>query len=173
MSIEGRLQQHLLLIRRCVGWTAAEFGERIGVTRQTINNLESNKQEKYKLSKTQYLAIRRVLDEEMMASPEDMEMVQTILEVLIDHPEKYPEDEREKVLQKASMIAPSILAKSSSRAEVSNDWRITRTKGLLGIAVASLAFLAPVAAKAISNLNKDKYSTDDLGGYPYESKREE
>lgn len=36
-----RLQEHLLLIRRAVGWTAEEFGERIGVTRQTINNLEA------------------------------------------------------------------------------------------------------------------------------------
>ena len=33
-----RLQDKLLLIRRTVGWTAEEFGDRIGVTRQTINN---------------------------------------------------------------------------------------------------------------------------------------
>ncbi len=32
-----RLQEYLLLVRRTVG----EFGKRIGVTRQTINNLEA------------------------------------------------------------------------------------------------------------------------------------
>ena len=34
-----RMQEYLLLIRRTVGWTAEEFGEKIGVTRQTINNI--------------------------------------------------------------------------------------------------------------------------------------
>ena len=38
-----RMQNNLLLIRRTVGWTAEEFGEKIGVTRQTINNIESGK----------------------------------------------------------------------------------------------------------------------------------
>ena len=38
-----RMQDNLLLIRRTVGWTAEEFGEKIGVTRQTINNIESGK----------------------------------------------------------------------------------------------------------------------------------
>lgn len=35
-----RMQKYLLLIRRTVGWSAEEFCERIGVTRQTINNIE-------------------------------------------------------------------------------------------------------------------------------------
>ena len=38
-----RLQDNLLLIRRAVGWTAEEFGNQIGVTRQTINNIESGR----------------------------------------------------------------------------------------------------------------------------------
>ena len=56
-----RLQENLQLIRRMAGWTAKELGEKIGVTRQTINNLERlEKSEtkpneyKYKLTKTQY-----------------------------------------------------------------------------------------------------------------------
>ena len=63
-----RLQDNLLLIRRAAGWTAEEFGERIGVTRQTINNLEAKRN---KLNKTQYIAMRAVLDTEMAASPEE------------------------------------------------------------------------------------------------------
>ena len=37
-----RFHENMLLIRRVVGWTAEELGSRIGVTRQTINNLERN-----------------------------------------------------------------------------------------------------------------------------------
>ena len=52
-----RMQDNLLLLRRTVGWTAEEFGEKIGVTRQTINNIESGRN---KLTKTQYLHLARL-----------------------------------------------------------------------------------------------------------------
>ena len=73
-----RLQENLLLIRRTVGWTAEEFGECIGVTRQTINNLEAKRN---KLTKTQYIAIRAILDAEMAQSPDDTEMLRYLLEL--------------------------------------------------------------------------------------------
>lgn len=44
------MQKHLLLIRRTVGWTAEEFGERIEVIRQTMNNIEAGRfQHTYKV----------------------------------------------------------------------------------------------------------------------------
>ena len=59
----ARLQKNLCALRRIAGWTMAELGDRIGVTKQTISNLENpNKQAKMTL--TQYLAIRSVLDYE-------------------------------------------------------------------------------------------------------------
>lgn len=151
-----RLQQYLLLIRRCVGWTATEFGDRIGVTRQTINNLESNNTQKYRLSKTQYLAIRKVLEDEIMSSPNDTEMLQTILEILVDHPDCYSAEDRKTVLTKANMVAPSILAKSSTREEVSRDWMKSLKAGILGVSVAALVIVSPVAAKAVIKLIKTK-----------------
>ena len=66
-----RMQDNLLLIRRTVGWTAEEFGEKIGVTRQTINNIESGRN---KLTKTQYIALRCVLVAEMFQKPADTVM---------------------------------------------------------------------------------------------------
>ena len=57
-----RLQDNLALIRKAGGWSAEEFGEMIGVTKQTISNLENKKTP---LSKTQYIAIRAVLDYEI------------------------------------------------------------------------------------------------------------
>ena len=92
-----RLQKYLLLVRRTVGWSAEEFGERIGVTRQTINNLEAGRN---KLTKTQYIAMRSVLDAEIAAYPDETEMLRLILDVF---------------------VTPSILAGSTSRKDVSKS----------------------------------------------------
>lgn len=114
-----RMQENLLLIRRTVGWTAEEFGEKIGVTRQTINNIESGRN---KLTKTQYIAMRSVLDAEMAQSPDDTEMLKVMLDVLVDHPENYSDENRDELLAKANLMAPSILAGTTSRADVSKEW---------------------------------------------------
>lgn len=114
-----RMQKNLLLIRRAVGWTAEEFGEKIGVTRQTINNIESGRN---KLTKTQYIAMRSVLDAEMVQNPEDTEMLKVLLDVLVDHPNNYSEDHCNELLAKANMMTPSILAGTTSRADVSKEW---------------------------------------------------
>lgn len=118
MNEVERLQEHMLLIRRAIGWTAEEFGRRIGVTRQTVNNLEGKRN---KLTKAQYIAIRSSLDVEIRQHPEDTAMLRLILDVFIDHPERYDADEREALLAKANMITPSILAGTTSREEVSKE----------------------------------------------------
>ncbi len=144
MTTKERFQDNLLLIRSAIGWTAKEFGERIGVTRQTINNLETkpkNGKRRATLTKTQYIAMRAVVDTEMTKSEKSgnkLEMLETILEVLVDNPEKYSQEEREVVLSKANMLTPSILAGTSTREDVSNEY-IKLIKGLgIGVAVAVL-----------------------------------
>lgn len=62
------LQNSLLLIRKTGGWSAEEFGDMIGVTKQTISNLENKKTT---MTKTQYIAIRAVLDYEISDRPDD------------------------------------------------------------------------------------------------------
>ena len=114
-----RMQTNLLLIRRTVGWTAEQFGEAIGVTRQTINNIESGRN---KLTKTQYIAMRSVLDAEMAQHPEDTAMLRTLLDVLVDHPDQYSERDLNELLEKANMLSPSILAGTTSREAVSKEW---------------------------------------------------
>ena len=114
-----RMQENLLLIRRTVGWTAEEFGDRIGVTRQTINNIEFGRN---KLTKTQYIAMRSVLDAEMSQSPDDTAMLRSILDALVDNPERYSDADREELLSKANLMAPAILAGTASRETVSKEW---------------------------------------------------
>lgn len=128
-----RMQENLLLIRRTVGWSAEEFGNQIGVTRQTINNIENGRN---RLTKTQYIAMRSVLDAEIAKFPDETEMLQTILNVFIDHPEDYKEAERAKLLEKANLVTPSILAGTATRKAVSKEWM--KTACTLGV-VASVA----------------------------------
>ena len=118
MNEVERLQEHMLLIRRAVGWTAEEFCRRIGVTRQTVNNLEAKRN---KLTKAQYIAIRSSLDVEIRQHPDDTEMLRLIMDVFVDHPDRYSEKDREALLTRASMITPSILAGTTTRGEVSKE----------------------------------------------------
>ncbi len=137
-----RLQEILLLIRRTVGWTAEEFGDKIGVTRQTINNLEAKRNN---LTKTQYIAIRAVLDAEINNSSQitrgkdgknAQDVLAYLLDVFVDHPEKYNEHVRKELLTKANMITPSILAGTASKSQV--------YKELLGIIAALGVTVGPI-----------------------------
>lgn len=114
-----RMQDNLLLIRRTIGWTAAEFGDQIGVTRQTINNIESGRN---KLTKTQYIAMRSVIDAEIVKHPEETQMVKTLLNMLIDHPENYSKADYNELIEKANLMSPSILAGTATRETVSKEW---------------------------------------------------
>lgn len=135
----GRFQDNLLLIRKVAGWSEEEFGNHIGVTRQTINNLETKKS---KLTKTQYIAMRAILNDEIINSKEDNEMLICLLETLIDNPENYSNEEKRKILEKANMLAPAIITKTNSRKEVSNEFKeILETLGI-GIGVAVTAGIA-------------------------------
>ena len=64
----NRLQENLSSIRKIAGWTAEVLGNKIGVTKQTISNLENNKTP---MNFTQYIAIRSVLDAEIEQNKEN------------------------------------------------------------------------------------------------------
>lgn len=76
----SKLQQHLSVIRKVAGWTAEDLGKLIGVTRQTISNLE--KSTITTMTKTQYIAIRAVLDYEIESSKSDT--LRQVVQILVD-----------------------------------------------------------------------------------------
>ena len=143
-----RFQANMLLIRRAVGWTAEEFGEKIGVTRQTINNLEKNNRDKFKLNKTQYIAMRSVLDAEIARCPEETDVLRLILEMLVDHPEKYKKEDVQALLDKANMITPSILAGTATRKAASKE--ITMAMGAMCGAVIAGALASPAIVGGVA-----------------------
>ena len=56
------MQEYLSILRKIKGWTTEELGNRIGVTKQTISNLENYK---VNMTKTQYIALRSVFEYEI------------------------------------------------------------------------------------------------------------
>lgn len=149
MNEIGRMQKYLQLIRRAVGWSAEEFGERIGVTRQTINNLEAPNP-RSTLTKTQYIAMRSVLDVEIHQHPEDTAMLRLILDVFVDHPDNYDDEERKALLAKANMLTPSILAGTTTREAVSEE--LTGAAVATGIiTTAMLSTIGLVMADVVSD----------------------
>lgn len=118
----SRLQRHLPLVRSCAGWTAAALGEKIGVKRQTISTIEQG-EEKYKMTRIQYLAIRKVLDDEIAAAKDDTQMLSVVLDALVDHPEKYTPEERTEILGNAKLLAPAIIKTPSERKKASAKWK--------------------------------------------------
>lgn len=61
-SVEiGKLQHNLPSLRRLAGWTAEDLAKKVGVTKQTISNLETGRTT---MNKMQYIAFRSILDYE-------------------------------------------------------------------------------------------------------------
>lgn len=153
-----RMQDNLLLIRRAIGWTASEFGEQIGVTRQTINNIESGRN---KLTKIQYIAMRSVIDAEIVKHQEETKMVKILLDMLIDHPENYSKADYNELLEKANLMSPSILAGAATRETVSKEWM--KTAG--AIVAGTMAVGAPIVGAAVGGwLAKAVMATDKRKG---------
>lgn len=61
-NVINTMQKYLIILRKIAGWTTEDLGKRIGVTKQTISNLENNK---VFMTKTQYLALRTIFEYEI------------------------------------------------------------------------------------------------------------
>jgi DNA-binding XRE family transcriptional regulator len=76
----SRLQQNLSAIRKIAGWTTEQMGKKIGVTKQTISNLENRKSP---MNFTQYIAIHSVIDAEIENNKEN-EVLPKVVALLLD-----------------------------------------------------------------------------------------
>ena len=92
-----KLQKILKTIRFILEMNCEEFGSLLGVTKQTISNYETGKT---KMPKIFYIAVRAVIDQ--LNDP----MINDLLEVTIDHPEKY--DDAENIAFTIDLFAKAI-----------------------------------------------------------------
>ena len=140
-----RLNAVLGLARQSLGWSTERLASEIGVTRQTINNLESGRG---RLPKTQYMALRCLFDDEMENHPDETEMLATLLEVFVDHPENYDDDKRTSIRESIALLAPGVSNDPEKRKEASKTWRAV----LIGLGI--LFPVSTLAAIAVNNWKK-------------------
>jgi transcriptional regulator with XRE-family HTH domain len=130
-----RLQQNLSSIRKIAGWTAETLGDKIGVTKQTISNLENAKSP---MTFTQYIAIRTALDFEIENNKEN-EVLPKVVAILLDSGE-LDDDNYSKVKDVADTVAASAAGGTSA----------AKLDKVFDVLLASLPFIiGPIITKII------------------------
>ncbi len=105
-----KLQQNLSPIRKIAGWTAEVLGDKIGVTKQTISNLENKKTS---MNFTQYIAIRSVLDYEI-ANNKENEVLPKVVALLLDCEDEMDESDYSKVQDVVGTVAATAAGGTST-----------------------------------------------------------
>ena len=93
------------------------------------------------MTRMQYLAIRKVIDDEIASSGDDTQMLYYVVDALVDHPENYTSDERTEILSKAKLLAPSIVKQPSERASASGAWKAILAASGVVVSAALIAIL--------------------------------
>lgn len=98
------LQQNLRSIRQIAGWTAEQLGEKIGVTKQTIGDLENIKRP---MNLTQYIAFRSILNDEIITNTEKANVLQQVIEILVDKGAELEEENYIEIKDTVDTVAAS------------------------------------------------------------------
>ena len=126
------LQDNLKSIREILNWTSADLGDLIGVTKQTISNLETKNS---KLTKLHYIAIRTVVDFEI---------------------EKLKSTDSDRA-ERACMLL-EVLSKAETENldfdEISQASKLIVSSTSAAIAGAIIAALSPIVVNAFNKKNK-------------------
>ena len=113
------LQNNLRAIREILNWTSSDLGNLIGVTKQTISNLETQNS---RLTKLHYIALRTVIDfeiENLKMTDQDRSDRAEMLLNLFDESEKYAASENksldfEQISEASSLIATTSTVKNAA-----------------------------------------------------------
>ena len=132
-----KLQQNLSSIRRIAGWTAEVLGDKIGVTKQTISNLEN---QKTPMSFTQYIAIRSVLDYEIENNKEN-EVLPKVVMLLLDSEDELEKDEYSKVQDVVGTVAATAAGGAPTE----------KLDSVFDILIESLPFMIPIIGAIIGS----------------------
>ena len=137
------LQNNLKDIRLILNWTSSDLGNLIGVTKQTISNLEKQNN---RLTKLHYIALRTVIDfeiENLKMTDKDRADRAELLLNFFDESEKYAASENKSIdLEQISEVS-SLIAASST---------VKLAAKIMGPLAAIIG--APVVADLINSKNK-------------------
>ena len=137
------LQNNLKDIRLILNWTSSDLGNLIGVTKQTISNLEKQNN---RLTKLHYIALRTVIDfeiENLKMTDKDRADRAELLLNFFDESEKYAVSENRSInLEQISEVSSLIAATST----------VKLAAKIMGPLAAIIG--APVVAALINSKNK-------------------
>lgn len=151
------LQRNLANIRKAAGWTTQRMADEIGVSRQTISNIENGRQ---KLSKTQYLALRAVLNVEI-ANESNAPLAQ-IVQILVDKPaeQEHGDGDDDGTARQDSMNAMSSATSLLAQTIDSDPKKNAKALGLgalvLSNPIALGVSLGAIGASVVSKLKEEK-----------------
>lgn len=131
-----RLQQNLSSIRKIAGWNAETLGNKIGVTKQTISNLENRKTT---MSFAQYIALRSVLDVEI-ASNNENDVLPKVVALLLDCDDELDDDNYSKVQEVAGTVAATAADGASS----------SRLNDVFAILLTSVPVVVPIMGAVLT-----------------------
>lgn len=140
----SKLQDSLIIIRNIFGWSAEDLGNKIGVSKQTISNIE---RKNTKLTLTQYIAIRSVIDYEIANSPEQEDLSDTVSILLDIDDSNLSEEDIKKNQESMKLISSAAAGGQMQKKELS-----FAVKSLIvGVTAATTAVAGYVAGVASSD----------------------
>ncbi|MHC1735750.1 MAG: helix-turn-helix transcriptional regulator [Erysipelotrichaceae bacterium] len=135
-----KLQHNLSSIRKIAGWTAEVLGDKIGVTKQTISNLENNKTP---MSFTQYIAIRSVLDYEITFNKKN-DVLPKVVALLLDNENELDEADYSKVQNVIVTVAATAAGGTS----------VDKLDMIFDALIMSIPFVVPLLGAIIGSSTK-------------------
>lgn len=103
-----KLRSNLYIIRIMAGWSADHFANLLGITRSTVSKLENTEN---KMSVIQYLAIRKLIDEEIKDN--DNLPLERTMNILVDR-DNVPELIKDKFREDVKRIVRDVGRKAGS-----------------------------------------------------------
>ena len=116
------LPKYLPVVRSCLGWTADELAKRIGVARTTISAFEKVGKDGGTLDLMPYLAIRKVLDDEIAKYPDETEVLAAVLGAVVDQVDSPSPEEKFEICKRVAQMAKEIRKAPEQRKASSKAW---------------------------------------------------
>ncbi|MEG1884509.1 MAG: helix-turn-helix domain-containing protein [Clostridia bacterium] len=116
------LPKYLPIIRACLGWTSSDLAEKIGVSRTTISAFEKAGKENREIELMPYLAIRKVLDDEISMNPEETEVLAAVIGALVDQKDNPSIEEKIEICRRVIAMSKEIKKAPEKRKATSKAW---------------------------------------------------
>ena len=116
------LPKYLPVIRACLGWTADGLAKRIGVARTTVSAFEKVGKDGGTMELMPYLAIRKVLDDEISKHPDETEVLAAVLGAVVDQVDSPKPEEKLEICKRALQMAKEIRKAPEQRKASSKAW---------------------------------------------------